>query len=426
MADMARRYLDHLVDDILPWWLAHGPDPARGGVHTCWDNLGQQLVSRDKYTWSQGRWAWLASAVALAAQDGWLPVDPEPWRRTAVDTARHIRDHAMLPDGTTAFVTTDDGQPKETTPGQGLHTSIFADFFTALGWAGLARLGADPDDDWAGRARTLYDSAVDRIAAGPVRTDPYPVPPGYGSWALPMITIGVGNELFAATGDQAVAERVRAAMDTLDESYLRGDDGLEMPVLDPELADPDSLHARHRTPGHVLECLWFLDDARAVVGDHPLTDRARLTAIALRALEIGWDPQYGGLLRYVDAAGGEPSGTVQVDAEADPHGTPDPYALLVTETWGTKLWWIHSEATWTCELLAARTADPEICVWRDSVRDWTLERFPAGPGQEWVQNRDRAGTPITRTVALPVKDPMHIARAWLRIAELEQRGELHP
>ncbi len=415
-------YLSQLTDDILPFWIGNGPDWDRGGVRTCWDNLGEHLVSDDKYTWSQGRWAWLASAVALAARDGWLPVDPDPWIRTAVATAHHVADHAILPDGTAAYVTTGAGEAYEPTPGDGLHTSIFVDFFVAMGWAGVARLGADPQTDWAGRATALYLSAVDRIAAGPVRTDPYPVPAGYGSWALPMITIGVGNELFAATGDPVVAERVRAAMDDLAEHYLRGDDGIEMPVLDPELADPDSLHARHRTPGHVLECLWFLDDARAVVGDHPLTDPKRLTAIALRSLEIGWDPQYGGLLRYVDASGGEPSGVVPVGDNNE----LDPYAQLVAQTWGTKLWWIHSEAVWTCELLAARTGDPEIVVWRDRVRDWTLNTFPAGPGMEWIQNRDRSGQPITQTVALPVKDPMHIARAWLRLAESEQRGELRP
>lgn len=413
-------YLSQLTDDILPFWITNGPDWERGGVQTCWDNFGENLVSDDKYTWSQGRWAWLASAVALAARDGWLSVDPEPWIRTAVATAHHVADHAMLPDGTTAFVTTGDGIAYEPTPGAGLHTSIFVDFFVAMGWAGVARLGADPDTDWAGRATALYHSAVERAAGPQVRTDPYPVPPGHGSWALPMIIIGVGNELFAATGDPDVAARVEAAMDDLAENYLRGDDGVEMPVLDPELADLDSLHARHRTPGHVLECLWFLDDARAVVGDHPLTDPKRLTAIALHSLEIGWDPQYGGLLRYVDAAGGEPSGTVVFDAEEN----PDPYAILVAQTWRTKLWWIHSEAVFACELLASRTNDPEIRVWRDRVRDWTLTTFPAGPGMEWIQNRDRSGAPISETVALPVKDPMHIARAWLRLAELEERGEL--
>lgn len=416
---MAHQYLDHLVNDILPWWSAHGPDPDRGGVHTCWDNLGQQLVSNDKYTWSQGRWVWLASAVAGAAEDGWLPVDPAPWRTTAVATAQHVADHAMLPDGRTAFVTHGDGTPYEPTPGDGLHTSIFADFFVALGWARLGRLGADPDRDWAARAERLLVDAARRVAAGGVRTDPYPVPQGHGSWALPMITLGVATEVHLATGSPGSADLVRSAADELAARHVAGDDAIEMPVLGPP-GDPESLLARHRTPGHALECLWFLDDARQVIGEHELTDPARLAGIARHALRIGWDEEYGGLLRYVDAAGGEPAGTVAPGSD----GEPDPYVSLVQRTWSTKLWWIHSEATLACELLLSRTGDPELAPWRDRVRDWTVDVFPAGPGQEWVQNRDRAGDPIGGTMALPVKDPMHIARAWLRLAELEHRGAL--
>lgn len=416
---MAQRYLDHLANDILPWWLAHGPDPDRGGVWTCWDNEGEQLVSTDKYTWSQGRWVWLAAAVADAAEQGWLPVDPAPWRATAVATARYVADHAMLPDGSTAFVTTTDGTPYEPTAGGGLHTSIFADYFVALGWARLGRLGADPESDWTARAEALLVDAARRVRAGGVRTDPYPVPPGYGSWALPMITLGVATEVHLANHSTTSADLVRGAADQLAADFVDGDDAHEMPVLGPP-ATTDSLLARHRTPGHTLECLWFLDDARQVIGDHPLTDPARLAAIAHRALRIGWDDQYGGLLRYVDADGGEPEGTVATTAE----GEPDPYLDLVRRTWSTKLWWIHSEATLACEVLLAGTGDPELAQWRDRVRDWTLDVFPAGPGREWVQNRDRAGEPIAGTVALPVKDPMHVARAWLRLADLERRGEL--
>lgn len=414
---MPTPYLDHLVRDILPWWAERGPDTERGGVWTCWDNAGERRLSTDKYTWSQGRWVWLAAAVTEAAEQGWLPVDPEPWRRTAVATARYLSDHAMLPDGSTAYVTRTDGTPCEPVAGQGLHTSIFADCFVALGWARLGGLGADPGHDWAGRAETMLTSIAERIAAGPVRTDPYPVPAGYGSFALPMITLGVATEVHRANGSATAVALVRQAADQLHRTYLDGDDAVEMPVTGPE-GDRASLLATHRTPGHLLECLWFLDDARPLLDGHPLADAQRLAGLARHSLEIGWDTEAGGLLRYVDRSGGEPQLGPGGDEAADP------YVALVRRTWDTKLWWIHAEATLTCELLLARTGDPDLHRWRGLVRDWTTSTFPAGPGQEWWQNRDRNGQPITETVALPVKDPMHIARAWLRLAELEHRGVL--
>lgn len=405
-------YTRQLTDDLLAWWITHGPEHEYGGVLTCWDNLGESLVSHDKYTWSQGRWVWLAGEIVRAVDAGWFDADRQAWLETAHATATFVQDHAFLGDGSTAFLLDRDGTPKEPTPGGGLHTSIFADLFVALGFAGHARLTGE--SAWGEQAERILVSAEQRFAAGGVRSDPYPVPDGYGSFAFPMIMIGAGTEVRRATGSQRSAEIVRRAMDDLATRYIDGDDAQEMPVIG-SAGTQESLLARHRTPGHTLECLWFLVEAGQVVGEHELTDPHRLAGIAKRSLRIGWDHEYGGMFRYVDRDGGEPTGS---------GSGSDPYVQLVGETWSTKLWWIHSEATYAVELLAALTGDAELIDWRDRVRDWTLRTFPQGPGQEWVQNRDRSGAPITRTVALPVKDPMHVARAWLKLAALEHQGRI--
>jgi N-acylglucosamine 2-epimerase len=47
-----------------------------------------------------------------------------------------------------------------------------------------------------------------------------------------------------------------------------------------------------------------------------------------------------------------------------------------------------------------------------------MDTFPAGPGEEWIQVRRRDGSPLDATVALPVKDPFHIARSFLLLVEL--------
>ena len=57
-------YRSHLENDVMTWWLANGPDTEYGGVRTCFANSGDTLVSTDKYTWSQGRWAWLTARLA--------------------------------------------------------------------------------------------------------------------------------------------------------------------------------------------------------------------------------------------------------------------------------------------------------------------------------------------------------------------------
>src|SRR5205823_752101 len=118
-------------------------------------------------------------------------------------SARFVRDHALLADGSAAYVTGSTGRPKEPVPGQDLHTSIFADLFVALGFAALAREGGDAA--WGGLAEDLLASARARIAAGIARTEPYPVRAGFAGFSQPMILVNVGAEVHAATGSKAAA-----------------------------------------------------------------------------------------------------------------------------------------------------------------------------------------------------------------------------
>jgi N-acylglucosamine 2-epimerase len=68
-------------------------------------------------------------------------------------------------------------------------------------------------------------------------------------------------------------------------------------------------------------------------------------------------------------------------------------------------------------LLHLETGRQDLADWHDRLAHYTYRVFPAGPGGEWVQIRDRAGAPLDKTVALPVKDPFHIARALLLLIE---------
>src|SRR5918992_916760 len=64
------------------------------------------------------------------------------------------------------------------------------------------------------------------------------------------------------------------------------------------------------------------------------------------------------------------------------------------------------------------TGRTDVAEWYERLRTYTLATFPAGPGEEWIQIRQRDGSPLEATVALPVKDPFHIARSLLLLAEL--------
>ncbi|WP_114854375.1 AGE family epimerase/isomerase [Brachybacterium sp. YJGR34] len=398
----------HLEEDVLRWWSREGADDDLGGVHTCFTNRGER-ISSEKYTWSQGRWAWTCALVADEIDAGRLSGDAELWRRRAARTARFLAEHAFLDDGRTSFLLSDAGEMLPDQDGE-LATSVFADLFAALGLAGAARTPGEGREACLERAHRTLAISEAAIGQGTARSAPYPVPAGFRDLAGPMTLVHVAGELHRADPTAATKASARAARDAL----VHGEDSFLAPgtwweFRPDRAADHDTLLARHVTPGHLLEVLWML----VHVGDHQpqlAVPGATLAALATRALETGWDQAEGGLLRYVDRdTGGAPDGR-RIDT---------PYEALVERTWDTKLWWVHAEAMYSTALLARRTGSPELARWAARVRDYTLATFPDPDGREWIQIRSRDGSPLDEVVALPVKDPMHIARSLLLLNALE-------
>src|SRR5688572_21496577 len=81
-----------LADSILPFWW-RTIDESNGGVFNCWNNAGTRLVSRDKFTWSQGRFAWLWSRLADVVARGGLDGDARKYQSHAAKTVRFLEQH---------------------------------------------------------------------------------------------------------------------------------------------------------------------------------------------------------------------------------------------------------------------------------------------------------------------------------------------
>lgn len=408
----------HLEDIILPWWNRHGADDENGGVFTCFSNVGR-LQSRQKYTWSQGRWAWLCAEISKDAAAGLITADISLWSTRAVDAAGFITDHAVLQDGQTAFRVDADGIPIASGPSGELSTSVFADLFAALGLSGAAGLSDCPPalkPKFRDEAETILTSASCRIRDRSARTEPYPVPRGFVDMAGPMTLLHVGAEAGELTNSSVGFEIAQAAMSELlptgDKDAMWAN-GCWWEFRPDSASESDLLLARHKTPGHLLECLWMV--LHAVENMKSSIDLpAWLPDLAVLALEIGWDRAYGGLLRYVDKDGGAPRGRILGN---------DRYEKLVQSSWDTKLWWVHVEAMYATKLLAQRFGREDLSEWHQRISDYTLDTFPDPHGNEWIQIRDRSGAPLDQVVALPVKDPFHIARTLLFLNRLDQTPE---
>ncbi len=404
-----RSATEHLLEHVLPWWVSHGFDDAPG-VLTGFDNDGR-LVTADRFTWSQGRWAWLCSELADDAAAGRLALDPGEWMSRCRSTVEFLVRFAVRDDGRTVFRTTKEGVPVPDADGA-VATSVFADLFAVLGIAGALRIDPKAPAEWLGVAEHILTTAERSIAERTALSEPYPVPVGFRDLAGPMNLLHASAELLrAAPSTLATGVRDRA-LATLNRDFLGEDSWVEFRA-EPSVSR-QTLLARHRTPGHLLELLWMLVLAEET-GGLP-TDLGRYSGLAQRALELGWDREYGGLLRYVDEEGGRPTGRLLGDQ-------PTRYEALVTQTWDTKLWWVHADTMVATALLAERTGSAALRAWDTKVRDYTFTTFPS-PSGEWLQVRDRRGSPLSTVVALPVKDPFHIIRALILLARLDASAPL--
>lgn len=399
-----------LTGSILPFW-ARTIDEVRGGIFNCWNNAGTTLVSRDKFTWSQGRFAWLSSRLAQDSARGLLPGDAANYLAQAEKTVRFLQAHALLGDGRCAFLLTEEGAVKEAVAGAGPAPSIYADCFVVMGFAEYARASGDRgalDAAWR-----LFEHIEGRLAAGGYPTMPEPIPAGYESHAIAMIYLNVTLVLLEACAHlrderagRARDRNVAAAARIFDRFLWEGGRLVELKPLDP--AREHTLLSRHLNPGHALEGLWMLLTVAQREGRADWMARAGEAVQA--TLQAGWDDAHEGLLHYVDFEGGPPTGEAGSSV----------YEAGVRATWDTKLWWVHSEALYTTALCYATTGSDESRAWFERLWDYAFRVFPHPDPAigEWIQIRDRKGEPLDRVVALPVKDPYHIARNLIQIVEL--------
>jgi len=423
--DLAEFYREHLEEVILPFWLDTTLDEERGGLFNCVDNVTGKRVSDDKFVWSQARWAWTAAHAARMADRGLLDVDADRLRRHARLTADFLLEHAFLEGGedgrgNVAYLLSAEGHKREFLPGKGHDISFFADCFVALALTGVAR--ATGESGYLEEALGVYRSVRRRLASGAVRSEPYPLPAGARAHAWPMIMLNVAQELeraLRAAGDPragSLAVDALADMDSVLDDFVRPDH-LVTEVVVP--GDESSLLARHITPGHAIESMWFVMEQAITHGRTDAVAKAR--AVIAASYRAGWDSVHGGLFRYVVPA---PSGAAGPNGRR-PEGTPDgPFESLIVDTWDGKIWWPHSETLYATLLATAATGDGSMRSLHDRMFAYTFATFPnpdRGVG-EWIHIRDRRGEPLPRVMGLPVKDPYHVTRNLLLLVELLTEG----
>ncbi|MEX2574439.1 MAG: AGE family epimerase/isomerase [Balneolaceae bacterium] len=416
-ASLLTFYRRHVEEMLLPFW-EKALDTRYGGVYTCFNNRGDRLTSTNKYTWSQGRFLWLWAKTAAMISENRLKGDAAAYVEHLDKTVQFLEDHVFMQNGNCAFLLSESGEMLESIPGKGFDTSIYADCFIVIGLAAFSDLKKDVRR--FEKTLALFNRIRERLETGEFRSEPYPVPPGYRAHSIPMIMLNVTQEL-AGAADTLVRpesgelnQQAVLYMEDVMDTFCR-DDHRVVEMLPEEPTGKESLLYRHVNPGHTIESMWFVLHTALKSGRNTYIPKA-VGAIE-KAIDVGWDRDYGGLLRFVDKDGGKPRG----------NRVSDPFEEMIEDSWDMKLWWPHSEALYSTLLAASLTDSEKLADDHEKMRKYVFDTFP-NPDRsvgEWIQIRDREGKPLDKVAALPVKDPFHILRNMLLILDLlenESRG----
>ena len=209
----------------------------------CIHNNGDQRLSDNKFTWSQGRWLWVLARVYRLAKQGVLPkVDPAELEPLMDETFRFLADKSIYgPEDICCYLLTRDGEKLVDEPTGRYDASIYADCFALIGSAQYAKMTQNTEA--ADVAHRLYRSITKRVERGDFLTEPYPVPDGYQVHGIPMILVDTVQEYMDMRRSFGldVAEQ---------ESYVRGKVHFILDVL----YDGDGLIREHLSDDKSYTC----------------------------------------------------------------------------------------------------------------------------------------------------------------------------
>ena len=374
-SSLDKLYRSELLDRTIPFWLKYGIDWEHGGICTCISDDGK-IISTDKYMWSQLRAIWTFCAL-------YNRIDR---KQEYLDAANHIfefvRKCGRDANGDWVFLVREDG-----TVLQGAN-SIYADGFAIYGFTELARATGNPEA--LGLARETYNRVIAKLARpGSYPTNPLPIPAGAQAHGISMIFALVFDELGRFLNDQKMLDESNKHANRVMDIFRRPDEQRLHEFMRLDNLPLDAPGGRLVVPGHAIESMWFMIHIYQQRGDD---ERVHQAIECIRwHLELGWDKEYGGIVRAID-----------------PEGLP-PWNVLTDG----KIWWVHTETLYALLLAYSICKEQWFLDWFERVHEYSFKHFPVPQYGEWIQNLDRQGNKTQAVAALPVKDPFHLSRALI-------------
>ena len=210
------------------------------------------------------------------------------------------------------------------------------------------------------------------------------------AFGIPMIYLNVTGVLQHVDPEHAelYAERAQECVDDIFRYHVKDELGCVLENVGPNgEARLEFTEGRIVNPGHDIEGVWFLLEQATRTNDAELIEKAEV--IFERAINAGWDREYGGLLYFIDCLGRPP--------EAYEHDM--------------KLWWPHDEILIASLMLYRDTGKEKYLDWFYKTLDYCKVHFADPEYGEWYGYLRRDGKPTAPPCkGSTFKGPFHLPR----------------
>ena len=374
------RCLADLTERVIPFWMEHSLDEECGGYFTGLDRDGSVYDDR-KYVWLQGRAVWMFARLYNELEGR------QEWLEAAALGLRFLRAHALDAQGRLYFSLTRRGEPFF------YQRKPYSAVFYLLGLVEFHRASGDPG--CLVEARELFWRIVDWIRDPSLLGRPVLCgQPAVSSLANIMVLASMAGELYRVDPDP----RYRGVMKDAIQGARRHYDEkrrvfLENVPLEATAEFGDWPEGRLCIPGHSIEVAWFLLHLLEYV-EEPGCGEVALNALE-GSLELGWDPDFGGLFYFTDVSGRP---TLQLESSM-------------------KLWWPHTEALYAVVLAYELTHEDRWLAWLERVDRYAQGHFIDEEFGGWFGYCDRRGDLTHTSKGGNYKGFFHVPRALLMCAQ---------
>lgn len=388
VAAMARFYRKHLVDDVIGFWEPRTGDPEYPGYLVPFDREGHS-TGTDKNIWCQGRQTYMFAAMYhhIAPRSAWM------------DLARRGRDflvlHAHAGGGRWHYLLRRDCSVIDAT------RSILSDAFAVMGLCQYA-VASGRDEDLP-LIRMAFDTMERNFhTPGFAEFHHFKRDPACKHHGLRMIMIGLAPLLRQVLGAARIGPLIDQCLHEILYVFAKDDHYALFETLDGNGNVMPDTRFQTLNPGHALESMWFCMEEGLHRRDPSVIDRA--IQVAGWAYENGLDRVHDGLFAFTTPTNSSP-----------PEALPN---LQISETWDSKIWWVHSEALYALALAARIKNDATMWQRFLAMHAYTQKYFADPVYGEWYSYLYRDGMSRITDKGTWIKCAFHVPRDLLKLTLL--------